>query len=556
MAKTLRDVDTELGKYYKEASEELGKFFYVDGDDKSGRFEKYSDDNGFEFDDFADEMKGDAEDSQFIEFATDDYIYPGIAERDEADKKQIIFNALQTIYEEGSMREGPRQLPSAKDLFPLAMDQNDEKALIDRVTEDYSRRCPEIVNDAPDKALYTLLAVQRKHKFDYLQFMVSAFMRWCVETQKKNDDSKKDTKLKITVADWKNQCLHFQQLKPKDSAIVEAGVTSFVYRTVPRLLFDQPVLIQDHLEATVQYITGAAQWVKNMSTKQGTCPFQFDVVIGYPKVRRIKDDEEEEEDDNEKAYKQSHEFFGDVAQGLKSHGIKYGEFHCTSSEEMQGIRKVYEVLQGQKGDSGSLRGKRFCMFIDRGTRLSDPEYVKTENDDRDKVIMFQSPEKIAKNGKGNVGIIPNDALPEWGLNALKVCVIPRKDRNEEEKKGDDDMDMEEHQHMIGPIHAQTVIPHYVNAQMIVVSFQVPVKDSIRCWMMVNGQATRFEAEDIIDTLPRFFDCEKTATENGTMDWTNNADYSASQEIKEQQEVIRKLLIDEQYANFRRTFIGK
>ena len=63
----------------------------------------------------------------------------------------------------------------------------------------------------------------------------------------------------------------------------------------------QEILIQDDLQTTIEYIVGAILFVIDLprNTKATSCPFQLDVLIAYPKARKISEDEEMEQDEED-----------------------------------------------------------------------------------------------------------------------------------------------------------------------------------------------------------------------------------------------------------------
>merc|ERR1719295_1283711 len=86
---------------------------------------------------------------------------------------------------------------------------------------------------------------------------------------------------------------------------------------------------------------------------------------------------------------------------------------------MNAFRPAFEKLSANKDvkDADGLRHKRFIVYIDRGVRFENPKRKKEiEKDAQDEIFMFQPPDDVHN--------IPRDAVPEWGFNASRTCIIP------------------------------------------------------------------------------------------------------------------------------------
>ena len=535
-------------------------------------------DNGFDDEFIADDLKEDPAESQLLDFAKDEddenYVFPNIENLTTERQQRTILKALIAAFTNMAIEEEPNKLPDPKTFF------NFDKALLKRVEDIYSRQCPKICDqdkEKKDSNLKRLFAVQRQHKFPYLQLLCSSFGRWCVQ---RTNDKEPDA----SVENWMKECRHFDQFTNQQHAqFVGDGLKDFLNRIAPRLMLefsalvfisffmcfickiandcdpktrccihyrDQQVFIQDYLRATVEYLTGAALWVKNMASdsKTETCPFQLDLVIAYPKVRHVQedddDDKEEDQDENSQGpIMESYSYFGDIQQRLKANNLSFGQTNAVSSNEMNNIRLVYEDLRKQIGGKELFSKKRFVAYVDRGVRFTNKNQQnkpETGYDGEDEMLMFHPPKEVAD--------IPPDAVPEWGFEALKTCVIPST-TYEEEQTEINGMDQKENDNPT--VTAYGSIREHTNAQMIIFSFQVTQSDSIRCWMFVNGQAIRFMPEDVKTTLPLFFDQEKIENE----DWKENERYAQSKDIANARDQLEKSLIDPQYDEFKKLYIN-
>lgn len=301
----------------------------------------------------------------------------------------------------------------------------------------------------------------------------------------------------------------------------------------------------------MQYICGAATFVKNEARLYNSCPFQLDVVISYPNVRRPdaeQDDEMEDEDEAPPEQQPSFSFFGDIEERLKHHKLQYAKkSDVLSSSEMKGFRAVFDVFKAQSKVS-SIQHKRFCYWIDRGVRFTNPKVPKV-NDGSDEMFMYLPLSEVAD--------IPHDAVPEWELNASKTSILP----NIQEDDGDDNKeDLEEIERKNVHITAISNIPDTLNGQTLIISFHAKSADCIRCWMHINGQTTRVvNADDLSHLLPLFFDCEKTNEGGHPGDWAqhnakfNNPDLDA---MKVYKEIFDDKLADVQYDKFQASIAVK
>ena len=142
------------------------------------------------------------------------------------------------------------------------------------------------------------------------------------------------------------------------------------------------------------------------------------------------------------------------------------------------------------------------IFIDRGVRYEDPDFViKEEDKGKDEMIMFEPLEGVRE--------IPNDALPEWEFNAVKTCVLPG-------MKEEKDDAAEANTHITGMYG----LPEGVDGQFMVLRYAAR---TISIWILW------YELVVIMDFL--FFSVQHSCEEQGlytmlaTYQWTSFAIYA-------------------------------
>ena len=189
----------------------------------------------------------DPSESQLIEFAeskTKEYTFPFKMEnlsREEQQKRllaalEAAFNGKNSSIGDALSALNQRKsskMPPKSDVFPINIDATLRKM----VKEEYQRQLPCIMDEAAskDENFLTLLAMQKKHRFDVFQYLMTDFLRWCLRSHYQNAKNK-DEEIKITEETWVKQCDYLKGLKPKDIDIVKHAITSFGSRLYPRLM--------------------------------------------------------------------------------------------------------------------------------------------------------------------------------------------------------------------------------------------------------------------------------------------------------------------------------
>lgn len=122
----------------------------------------------------------DVEESQLIEFFEEDgeYTFPEISNYPYSDHPQKIYDALRRLWNgsANAMKQTPLQLDMILEIIKKITDEERKT-----ITELYKNQCPTMNKDgtnAEEKALYTVLAAQRKCRVDLLQHLTTDFHRW------------------------------------------------------------------------------------------------------------------------------------------------------------------------------------------------------------------------------------------------------------------------------------------------------------------------------------------------------------------------------------------
>ena len=135
----------------------------------------------------------------------------------------------------------------------------------------------------------------------------------------------------------------------------------------------------------------------------------------------------------------------------------------------------------------------------------DRRKSKPTNGKRDEMTFFKPPDDCNE--------IPRDAVPEFGFQLLKSCVLPKVDKN-----------ISADEHLCG--------------QLLTFSFQVDQADEIKCYIIWNGQTMRFEGDHIGKILPTIF-----------VDSDENKKFVQSQSRKKMEEIFAQNIKDIRFNRF-------
>ena len=300
--------DQALGRYYK--SEKV--FTY----DKN--FQDYCSSNNI--DDLEPEFKAD--ETPLIDF-DDKFPFPEeLKEAEKSIKQRFIFDTIKLCYKYPNYQFTggiPNALLSHKTTKFIFHDINDQD--IKQTEEIYGKQCKAIWNAGmnSDASFKFMTAIGVKYEFDYLQYLVDAFLSaridkfkigetWSVEQWAKSVhhvNSLLDTPVHTKFSweqnqnidkknkDKKNQPKTNKNIPKSLGEIIKGGMKSFASRTVPyQTLQAGPSLksIDDSLEITVRYIHTMIGFIENLirnskMLRKPICPFQIDFVIVYDKPK-------------------------------------------------------------------------------------------------------------------------------------------------------------------------------------------------------------------------------------------------------------------------------
>merc|ERR1712228_889473 len=140
------------------------------------------------------------------------------------------------------------------------------------------------------------------------------------------------------------------------------------------------------------------------------------------------------------------------------------------------------------------RNRRFCSIFDR--RKSK----KKGNDDDTEELIIYEPTRDSDKFPAN-----EPHVPMFYFETSRTCLIPGYDV-------DKNADQRERL-TTGVITSRS----HCNSGIMTLSFHVESVDEIRCYLYMNGQSLRFQPEDIILVLSKFFD----PTFGSNANWTEN-----------------------------------
>eukprot|EP01084_Bolivina_argentea_P315300 546214_1 len=267
-----------------------------------------------------------------------------------------------------------------------------------------------------DGGFLQILAVQRKHNFDYLLHLVDDYSRARI----KNIEEKNSLSEKMWVQTHK----HFKMLKQfkiiipmtqKGSSsgkmtmraytvdkVAMGAVYSFGKRCTPKLLFNNMMAINDSIEITVQFIQNSINFVSNLiNTGKRICPFQIDmcIAVGAPGIveynasggknnqrKYINDDSDDDDDDdddddvggggNDNNKGDFVDCVGPIEDKLKKNMLKY-KFSVQNLAKRRMFNDVYKdfvsehKLQSTDNKTDYLHKKRLIIFVDRREKNDD-----------------------------------------------------------------------------------------------------------------------------------------------------------------------------------------
>jgi len=429
-------------------------------------------------------------------------------------------------------------------------DVDDEQ--IEEIKALYKTQCPVLWNSGMDKdqTFLRILAIGRKHKFEYLQHLVDDY--FC--GRHKNIESG------FAENKWCKDHKHFKQISnfPKNKGskftpyeIAIGAVKAFGARAVPKLLFSNIIKIDDSVEINVKYMAAAIDWIGELiAGKQLVCPFQMDLCLGFgaPFTTEVavgiggndqkeeeEDDDDDDDDDDDVEQKEDDEkggaFFdciGDIKGKLEKNKLKYekgehvADFGPPPTRMFDKIfKKFVNKLDGDK-NKDYPHNKRFISFIDR----------RDGKKDADDVYIYEPPK--------NCRNIPKNHVPEWFIGASRTSLLPNMeygDGKEAEAKQEKGQGQETKEKLI---NANIGSSAHCKGALLVLSLIAKEAGSIKGYLYWNGQITRFMPEDIKILFPKLFNMKwNNGQKVGKGQLSKNEEFMANKE-GELDELIGKM----------------
>merc|ERR1719283_255018 len=262
--------------------------------------------------------------------------------------------------------------------------------------------------------------------YGYLQHLVDDFLRCKVESVVKNGVAKSKlcsrivdqgralkAEMKVWIKNYRSK--YFKSLQRVDKDVtVQRAMTSFL-RVCPTLSVTvSPVYVfDDSLEATVEHIVNATEFVREMAKQPRNRPFHFDAIIALD--HKHKADTVENEDDVDSEEEDIDESVRDFEIELKANEMRYTISNIDDAKSEELFSSAYAKFSKElRFENARPTNKRFLGLLDRRERVG-----------AEKLIMFEPPlftDSEAKRLDRPVRDIPENAVPEFSMNA-SMCLI-------------------------------------------------------------------------------------------------------------------------------------
>ena len=191
--------------------------------------------------------------------------------------------------------------------------------------------------------------------------------------------------------------------------------------------------------------------------------------------------------------------FGNVKKKLSSEKLVHsvGEFgaetrtrfYRTQFEKFK--EDLTSINEADKEYRDFPRNHRFCSFIDRRKGSAS-----NGTGDEDEIIFFEPP--------ANCKRIPSEHVPLWFFDSSATSIIPNVGYSETMHSSVEQKQMDKVAQKVPPNEENITSKSDCNGALLVLSFHVEAANEIRCYLYLNGQVTRFMADDIVLLLPRYF----------------------------------------------------
>merc|ERR550525_461077 len=269
--------------------------------------------------------------------------------------------------------------------------------------------------------------------------------------------------------------------------------------------------LKGDLLTAATYIEQAAVFVQsNAAAKKETCPFQYDAVIVFNELEpEIESDSDDEDGDDKKDPDEMEDDslrmsqMGNVQQRLDKSQLKCIALPM-NPRKVRRTDEAYGKLQNalKKSNVTFPRHSRFCSIMDFRNDQQDGDPINNEPN----FFVFEANEENRK-------VYPDASSLNYFNNGYTI--IPPSDEDADDALGT---------LSTGP--------------QIVLSFHVDDADSIRCYIFVYGQWSRFQAKDVKLLLPFFLE-----------DSTRNQKFLESDQMNETIKSLEGIIKDKAFDSF-------
>eukprot|EP01084_Bolivina_argentea_P124036 219803_1 len=274
--------------------------------------------------------------------------------------------------------------------------------------------------------------------------------------------------------------------------------------------------INNSIENVVRYIAAAIDWVSGIVSKEGSCPFQFDlsIVVGAPIVLEnvvtvidsdcVDDDDDDDgpdygdKDDSKDAFNYV-DCIGDIEGKLKQNKLNYEEFENKTNPQWELNTRMYgDLLEGMRRKLNKStyphakeeyphRARFVCMVDQR-------DMARTV----DHVYMYQPP--------SNCRDMENDLISGWFIGSTRTCILPNmaygdgKEAEEGKQQSNKPAEKAENKDMLKTANIQSGF--HCKGALLTLSFIAQEEDAIKSYLYWNGCMMRFMPNDIKTVFPK------------------------------------------------------
>eukprot|EP01084_Bolivina_argentea_P284237 487079_1 len=273
----IKTIDDGLAKYYLS----MARFDYQTND--VGLFKSFCEEYGYDNDNIHEELQN-AQETTVVEMDDDFPLSRLII--DEEERNQAIFDVIMNTLPQPSSKTGYQYgWEPTPSFFHIS------KSLMAEIQTKYEKQCSSIwrcgLNE--DKSLMKVMAIGRKHRFPYLQYLVDMY------TRDKIYNKLKLNKI-LTIIEWSKTngyMLKVQNLDKKGNTnyfnMLSSAMESFCHRICPQISLETTHQIKDDICAVGDYIYAICGLVSARS-RDSKIPFQMDFSFIFPTAEDEKNE--------------------------------------------------------------------------------------------------------------------------------------------------------------------------------------------------------------------------------------------------------------------------